>query len=316
MASPNHPSKEQPNHSPLIVWVYHDQKPGHVNQLEGISLRLSELVNCTLRWKNVHKEPFSLLTLFTHSAEQRPDIILGAGHRTHSSVFLAGLKFHAFTTIIMKPSLPLWFFNAVICPKHDIAEDRPHLLSTLGPINKINPQKSLPLHKRNQGLILLGGDSKHFEFNQENLVNQISSLCKKIPDQHWQLSNSARTPDTLMKKLTALNIPNLSIHQYDEHTLEPMHELLLKTKTVWVTPDSMSMIYEALTAKTEVYLFNLEAKKSTRITLQIAKLIKEGIVNTIKPSAKTEQLQQTKTPLWEADRAARWLITQFQTWMR
>ena len=49
----------------------------------------------------------------------KPDIAIGAGHKTH--LYLLAIKrcFGAKIVVILKPSLPLKFFDLCVIPKHD-----------------------------------------------------------------------------------------------------------------------------------------------------------------------------------------------------
>ncbi len=236
-----------------------------------------------------------------------PDLILGAGHSTHLSVILAGLKFKAHTAIIMKPSLPLMLFDSIICPKHDQLKENPKVFNTFGSLNKID--KTCIKDKaadRPLNLMLIGGHSKHFHFDTVELLHQVKAICANNPEEKWLLTNSPRTPMDTTLALKQLNLENLCVHDYQQAMKIPLQELLLKARFTWITPDSMSMIFEALTAETNVGLLTATPKKATRIVKQVQELIALHYVSVFDS---LDELSVTdKTIPWEADRAAIWLL--------
>lgn len=319
MLSTHHPSLSSTEEKPLCVWVFHDQRPGHLNQLQGLISRLSVHHECVFHWFDVSKNRFKLThILFTPNTFNKlvkPNLILGAGHSTHLSVLFAGLKYQAFTTLIMKPSLPIRFFNAVICPKHDGVANSKTVLNTFGPLNNIN-RNEVACSKKDASakLILIGGDSKHYIFDSKSVAQQVQILCNQEPDSHWLISNSPRTPESMNTILNDLDIQNLSFHSYQDKNFGPLNERLLETNFTWVTPDSMSMIFEALTAGSKVELFNLEAKseaKKNRIVRQVDQLISEGFVSSVNDQAEHTEKNMKSFP-WEADNAAIWLIDAYR----
>jgi hypothetical protein len=313
MDSPNHLSTPAPDLKELCIWIFHDARAGHLSQLQGLSMRLQSHQNCKIKWFDIHQQGLGLSQLFSMRASltqlDKPDLILGAGHRTHLSVLIAGFKFKAFTSIIMKPSLPICLFNSVICPQHDMLKDSKKVFTTFGPINKIDKTKRSDSPKdRTKNLILLGGSSKHFQFESDRLIRQIIEICKENSNQQWILSNSPRTPPATNLALEQLELPNLTIYDYQNSRLGSLQDLLLETKFTWITPDSMSMIFEALTAGVKVGLFECKPKKPTRITKQVKQLIDEAYVIDFARHMQNMPEPVKETP-WEADRAATWLLS-------
>lgn len=316
MLSLNQPSQNTPKLKKLHIWIFHDARPGHLSQLGGLANRLAFHVNCEIRWFNVNQHKLSFQNIaylpsdFKHEA--KPNLVIGAGHSTHLSVLIAGFKLKAFTSVIMKPSLPSCFFDAIICPKHDQLSDSKKVLSTFGPINKIDKdQADNTIQNKTINLILLGGVSKHYHFDASNIIEQIKNICSENPSQRWLLSNSPRTPEAMNELLNKLDLINLNFHDYKQGTIGSIHETLLKTKFTWVTPDSMSMIFEALTARSQVGLLDCKPKKITRIVKQVDSLIDHSYVIPFKHRAVITP-QKRDLP-WEADRAALWLLHQLQT---
>lgn len=308
---PNQTSKQAPAQKPLCVWIFHDARPGHLSQLEGLAKRLMVHTLCDIHWIDVNHFKLGLQHIFFLPNFVRkypkPELIIGAGHSTHTSVLIAGFKFSAFTSVIMKPSLPVWLFDAVICPKHDGLKDSPQIFTTFGPINKVDQSNLINSTEKSLNLILLGGVSKHFHFDEHLILQQIKNTCLRDPNIQWIASNSPRTPQSTNEALAKLSYPNLTFYHYQSNKIAPLQEILLHTKFTLMSPDSMSMIFEALSADSKVELIPCKPKNNKRIVQQITQLTEEGFVLSGK-SNETNSKPEKKNMPWEADRAAVWLL--------
>ena len=314
---PNQSSKQAPAPKRLCVWIFHDARPGHLSQLEGLAKRLTCHTLCDIRWFDVNQTKLNFQHLLFVPKflrkHTKPDLIIGAGHSTHLSIMIAGFRFKAFTSIIMKPSLPLRFFNAVICPKHDGLTDSPHVFTTFGPINNVDRSNLIKPSEKSLNLIVLGGVSKHFHFDEHQILAQIKITCSSNPSTQWIVCNSARTPQSTNKALTELSFPNLTFYHYQSNKMGPLQEMLLHTRYTLMTPDSMSMIFEALSAGSKVELIQCKPKNNNRIVKQIEQLIEEGFV--IYSKNNTNIKPEIKNIPWEADRAAIWLLQSIKKYM-
>lgn len=104
-----------------------------------------------------------------------PDLIIGAGHSTHIPVWLMGRRYRqAKTLIVMKPSLPLSWFDFVMMPEHDAKGSLSnHVLLTQGVMNRfVNEQR----HQANKVLILLGGTNQRYAFDSQKMLADIQTL--------------------------------------------------------------------------------------------------------------------------------------------
>ena len=322
MSTSNHitPPRTEIIETALRIWFFHDHRPGHLKQLQGLAMRLQahahieaiwlDIAEYRLGFRHMLSLPEALKTL------PKPDMIVGAGHQTHISVLLAAYHLKAFSALIMKPSLPLRWFDAIICPEHDQVPASANILSTVGPLNSVTPPSQIEQQRaRNEHLILIGGPSKHFRFNDATLLTQIQQLCQETPEVHWTLSNSPRTPKDFLPQIALLKLPNLSIHDYTQDLPAPLDHLLTQSRFAWLTADSMSMIFEALTAGTRAGLFEHTAqagKQRSRIVKQVQAL--QGRRKVLAFPERSDMFDKTENqaePLWETDRAARWLLERY-----
>ena len=104
-----------------------------------------------------------------------------------------------FSIAVLRPSYKLNSFDLIVAPEHDFRKRRI-------PKNVILFQGSLastshdPVDE-NKGIIAIGGPSKHYNFDQEILMNQLHYILSVHPKHEFKIFNSRRTPDVLNLKL-------------------------------------------------------------------------------------------------------------------
>lgn len=295
----------------LIVWFFTDDKPGHLNQLKGLESRLSAHTDIKSRWFSVSNKNISWLNIilkrFSLEGGLAPDLVVGAGRKTHKYLVAAKYSYHCFSLVLMKPSLPLSLFDAAVIPEHDNPPDKDNILVTLGVLNNVVPKNPVQQNaaEKIQGLILVGGGSKHYVWDDTSVLQQIESVLESAGHvDEWVLSNSRRTPDSFLVVLKEKKLPKLSIveHQNTERSWLP--EQMAKSELIWVTPDSVSMVYEAITSGAATFTFELKPKKSTRVVKGIQSLLKAKFLS---QWPNTECSRQPLV-LWEAERVVNWLL--------
>ena len=302
-----HPSLKR-----MIVWVVSDGKPGHVNQSLGLAEALARRAPT-----DIHVIPAlpawraGLALLIKHmpgNAHPKPDLIIGAGHATHITLLAAQRAIGGRTIVLMKPSLPRRWFDLSVIPQHDGVTENDHTLITEGAINRIRPASNLDSHK---GLLLMGGESRHFDWDSDAIQVQIKSILARTSDTHWTLTTSRRTPADFLSELP--QHPNLAIVPHTETTTDWLPNQLAQCGTVWVTPDSASMVFEALTAGADVGIFDLPVNPKSRVGWAIAQLSDARRITRFARWAAHGKLTPNLHPLVEADRCAdrilKWLKT-------
>jgi mitochondrial fission protein ELM1 len=296
---------------PISIWLFHDQKPGHIHQLEGLRKRLAAHAEIQVKWIDTQSKRFYGYCLDAEFLRPKPDIIIGAGHGTHASLMWYKRKYQAFTAVLMTPSLPRSWFDAIICPEHDGLKQGGSILNTRGMINTIEPGTNT---NRDQYLILIGGPSKHYYWQEPELVAQVQSLCQRTPERHWQLFDSLRTPPSFVTRVEKLALPNLQLNAYTDTPLARVEEALAQAEECWVSPDSASMLYEALTAGARVGVFDLQSARANRVVRGVESLVDTRQVLRFVDWQPELTLPRPTKPIWEADRAAIWLLHQYAKW--
>lgn len=297
-----------------VVWLLTDNKPGHKNQLRGLGNRLRVLTGASLHWVEVpaRKVPLWRVILATPPSLPEdlpgPDLIIAAGSGTHR-LLLALRKFrNARTMVIMKPGFPVRWVDAAAIPSHDHPSSVPRILTTKGVINTITPLARVT--NKPEALILIGGPSPHFEWDSESVFIQIQKLITDYPQWRWTISGSRRTPDDLLARVEQLANLKVSIVDHQRTHENWLNHQLPASRAVWVTPDSMSMVCEAVTSGIPTGLLELPAKTGSRVAEGIVNLVSEGLVS---PARDHEAVMSGKHSLehglWEADRTARWVVS-------
>jgi len=293
--------------SPLTVWIISDGKPGHVNQSRGLAEALARATAT-----ETHTIPALpawrawlalLLKRLPGNPLPKPDLIVSAGHATHLTLLAARRAHGGRSVVLMKPSLPRRWFDLCILPRHDDIADDAHTLVTDGALNRIRPATA---RDANLGLLLIGGASQHFEWDSNAVQVQIRSILARTPDMRWTLTTSRRTPANFLALLP--QYPNLTVIPHTATSPDWLPTQFARCGTVWVTPDSASMVFEALTAGAQVGVFDLPVNPASRVGRAIAHLNDAQRITRFANWCAHGTLRPNLHPLAEADRCAEWIL--------
>ena len=294
-----------------IVYVS-DGKAGHRSQAVGLykAMQRQSNIEVTFQEISIQELPiFSLLKAIWARRfalfEKKPDYIFGVGSHTQARVLLLGRVYpKAKTVIMMKPNFPVNWFDYAIIPQHDGVKESMHVITTQGALNPIVNENR---HQPNRILIALGGNSKRHQWNDEKVLSSIQRLVENNVHATFILTTSRRTPDTFLETLPQQNFySKLQIFPV-EHTPQGwVFEEMQKAEAVWVTEDSVSMIFEALTAGCKVGIIKINRLKEDRITCSIDQIIQSNLVS---DQTFIEMLVEPHA-FKEADRVATYLLAQ------
>lgn len=296
-----------------VIWLLTDNKPGHRNQLKGLGNRLRVKAGASLFWINAQdiRVPLwrALLAIppALDKALPHPDLIIAAGTGTHRLLLSLRQLRKSKTLVIMKPGFPRTWINGSIIPAHDgIAQSRDTLL-TEGVINTITPLARIT--DKPEALLLLGGPSPHFDWDDDVVYGQVTHLIGEYPQWRWTISGSRRTPEALRMRLDELSGPRITVANPDSTHEDWLSHRVAASRAIWVTPDSMSMVCEAATSGVPTGLFQLSEHSGSRVASGVQRLVETGYVARWSDHATVMGGKiGHETPLWEADRAADWVI--------
>jgi uncharacterized protein len=296
------------------IRVLSDGRPGHENQSLGLAEALARRTGAAVRTVRLPLDR-PLWTRISaarklEDGETPPQLLIAAGHRTHLPLYFAARRFHARSVVIMKPSLPARLFDLCLVPRHDLRNprDRGHILVTRGALNRI---AETPAEKTATGLILVGGPSKHHGWSLPPLLDAIAEAVRSRPELAWTLTNSRRTPPEFAEALGALDLP---LEFAPVETTGPgwLPARLLTAREAWVTEDSASMVFEALTAGARVGLLPLpRLRPDSRVLRAIEDLVDSGYVRTLAGWRDAGHLLPEAPALHETARCAEAIINKF-----
>lgn len=288
---------------PLTIWLLLDGKPGHENQSLGLAEALGRRVPCEVHRISLAGKRGLLGRVRAAIADSanlpKPDLILAAGHATHPALVWLARKHRAKSIVLMKPSLPLAWFDLCIAPTHDFpaGDTQEKLILTRGAINRITPGAA----ERDDKLILIGGPSKTHGWDGAALLDM---LAKSTDRGGWELTDSRRTPEGFLDEART-KLPGVTVFSHTQTTPDWVPEKLRHAKEVWVTEDSVSMIYEALTSGARVGLLPVpRLRKTSRVLCGIDGLIRDGFLTPFDIWLKTGRIAAAPEVLNEADRCA------------
>jgi len=289
------------------VWVVSDEKRGHENQTQGLIAALSQHAKIKQVFISTQKNKASWFDyLFARlpkeiEARPHPDLIIGTGSQTHSTLLAAGRATQAPTVVIMAPPhgmCPL--FSRCIIPQHDARQGK-NIIQTLGAMNLVRPAAK----KADSGLFLIGGPSKHHNWNELALVEQIQQILQANPAAQWTLTTSRRTPHATCKQLLKMASPQLQVIPAAATPANWLPSQLANTEKAWVTEDSVSMIYEALSGGVKVGILPVPRKtQKSRIIRGLDHLIQNHYVLPYCPKRLDLNQFKSSSVLAESERVA------------
>ena len=293
-----------------IVYIS-DGKAGHRSQAVGLYKAMQRISNIEVTFQEISIQQLPIFTLLkgilSHQLalfKKQPDYIFGVGSHTQLRVLLLGKIYpNAETVIMMKPNFPLTWFDCAVIPEHDGVEASAHVISTKGALNPIVDEQ---WHQKNRVLIALGGSSKRHQWNADKILTAIKEIVRLNPQAEIILTTSRRTPKELLAALKVQNfVSNIRIFPVEQTPQGWIFEQMQQAEGVWVTEDSVSMVYEALTAGCRVGVILIDRLKQDRITQSIDALLQQ---QTVSASSDLNQLPSVHN-FQEADRVAQKLCT-------
>lgn len=296
--------------NPIIIWRLTDGKPGHQSQSLGLVRSLKRKMPCQCYDIPVKGRWQPLFDLFSATwpagrGLPMPDLIIGAGHRTHLHMLAAKKVYGGRTIVLMQPSLPVSMFDLSLVPEHDNYRGKGSVLETRGVLNPLHAGGD---HAKNKALIMIGGPSRHCDWDETRLLSQLRQLLKQNPAVHYLLTTSRRTPGNFVSELRKQVSPNLQIIPFEQTGEGWVAEQLAQSATAWITEDSVSMIYEALTAQVAVGLLSMPVKQENRVSRGVNKLIDDGLVVRFDSLGHYKSGLKPVAGFIEADRCANWIL--------
>lgn len=298
--------------SQLVIWRFADGKPGHENQTLGLVNALGRARRVSTYQVPVGAGWRSWLSLLRSGfrpsqSAPKPDLLIGAGHATHWPMLACRRVHGGEAVVLMRPTLPLSWFDLSLIPAHDGVAPAGNVLVTRGVLNGVRPaeQKDPDL-----GLILIGGPSRHFDWDSEALCKQVRNLTEQQPT-NWLIATSRRTPAATVQQLEEACARTVRVVPPDRVPPGWLAEQMAKAPVIWVTEDSVSMLYEALTANAACGLLPVPSRHTGRVAAGIKTLLDGGVVCSYQDWLNGRRPQPPAEPFDEATRCAQRIL---DTW--
>lgn len=305
----------------MVIEIVSDGKKGHLTQTRGLARALGQQARKLVPdiEYRVHESDVSSLTLmgkllYKGEGEERPDLVICAGHGTHLAALRLAHRKHCPCIVCMKPSLPTSWFDLCIIPRHDYPEGQSvprNVLLTRGALNSIIPN---PTAVRRGSLILIGGPSKEYGWDEDQLLTHLATLARYNEGQ-ITLTTSRRTPNDFAHAVH-IACPSIRVVPVEETGDDWVPTHLETAENVWVTQDSVSMVYEALSCGAPVGVLEMPVhpkragKEPGRVSRGLLQLVEEERITTFTQWLKTHTLHPGK-PLQETVRAADFILTRY-----
>jgi uncharacterized protein len=301
---------------PLNLVCVSDGRPGHEKQSMAVSTALECMTSLSVKMfrvkalKGTERLVQGLKSLLTAPRLGSIDLVIGTGTSTHMAMVGSKRRTAARLVTCMTPNpwlLP--WFDLCLVPKHDRPPDRRKFFPTLGPpCLQLNTERHHPA----KGLILAGGvDNKSHRWSTSALLGQIEGIIGRSPEMTWTIASSPRTPADTIDKLRELahrdrRVVFFSADQTPRGWIESAYEA---HALVWVTADSVSMIYEALTTGCRVGVLPVAwLHPQNKFQRGIDDLKTNGMVADYHQWRDADELPQPSQPLDEAARCAKEIL--------
>ena len=288
-----------------FVRVLSDGRPGHENQSVGLAEALARRSGAQVEIVRLAKGDF-LWNRYRKAVagDRRVDLLIAAGHKTHLTLSLAARKLGAKSVVIMSPTWPLWFFDLCLAPRHDLRSGRlsdARVISTFGALNRV--PEIVPAKQR-RGVVLIGGPSKAHAWSAEVLTTMLGAVINARSDLAWTLSDSRRTPGGFLEHLRRQGLAaELISHKQTKPDWLPAQ--LGAAEEAWVTADSVSMIFEAVTAGARTGILPVPVLKPAADPVRaIRELVRQGHATEYEFWAGNGQPLPPPKPLHETARCA------------
>lgn len=306
----------------LQVTLFSDGRPGHEKQSLGIIKALQAYVDVDVDKVEVPSSTLidefvshlSLLFKVGKSSQtntyQKNDLFIGTGSRTHVPMLSARLQKSAKIVTCMTPASHLRAkFDLCFVPHHDQVTDGDNIFYTVGPPNM---SRKSTAHDPNKSLILIGGrDESSHRWDERKLISDLDKLIRGTEKVSWLISSSPRTPEsteTLISQELA-TLARVSFVPFSETAPGWVEQKYGTHESVWITADSVSMVYEALSAGCKVGILPVAwRKKNNKFRRSLDYLLDEKLIVTLPQYLQGASEWHDHEPLNEADRCAREIL--------
>ena len=267
-----------------VLWIK-DNKTGHEKQVKVLLDELSKDLELDID-ERIVKERFPFFRTINQVEKNYYDIVIGAGHKTYS-LLLDVKKYqkdNCKTIAVLSPTFKKDYFDIICAPSHDKIKFKSsdNVIFFEGSLAKVSTNEPI----KDITMIAVGGTNKHYRFDKDHLIYQISFLINLYSNNDIYIFNSRRTPDSFNKELDRItkNNANITFVNINNNQSISIDEVLQKASTKFISRDSMNMMYESLSSRGDTYLLDMkDIKSNNKVVKNVNNLIanrKIGYVDT------------------------------------
>ena len=267
-----------------VLWIK-DNKTGHEKQVKVLLDELSKDLELDID-ERIVKERFPFFRTINQVEKNYYDIVIGAGHKTYS-LLLDVKKYqkdNCKTIAVLSPTFKKDYFDIICAPLHDKIKFKSsdNVIFFEGSLAKVSTNDPI----KDITMIAVGGTNKHYRFDKDHLIYQISFLINLYSNNDIYIFNSRRTPDSFNKELDRItkNNANITFVNINNNQSISIDEVLQKASTKFISRDSMNMMYESLSSRGDTYLLDMkDIKSNNKVVKNVNNLIasrKIGYVDT------------------------------------
>lgn len=296
----------------LEVWRFRDGKPGHERQTAGLIAALAARRTVNVIDIPAGSTPRAVWHWLRRSWPRppgagAPDFLLGAGRACQWPLLAARRRFGGRAIYCMNPVLPTRWFDLCLIPQHDNVRSSPRVEPTFGVLNDIRPHGGA---REGLTFMMIGGPSRHHRWDDAQVLAQVRAILARRAGP-VVITDSRRTPASMQALLAAEAGAGVRYQAGDSTPPAWLARILAESTAAWVTADSVSMIFEALTAGVGVGLIDVPRRRRDRITRLTESLVTHGRVTAFPAWQRGEPLVAPHPPLDEAARCADLLLARW-----
>ena len=269
---------------PLNILAFFDTRPGHQFQTRGVLSALNSLTEVSVREQHVEQNAEPL-------GDFPPDLLLGAGRRVHIPMLKAKIRTKAKSVVLMRPTLWTFGYDLAVVPNHDRMKSHPKIIRTVLAPTTIQPKSN---ERCGRPLALVGGPSRHFSWD----ITSLHACMTRLDNgSGFDVITSRRTPTD-----TIGNLPtNSQVHEPSSVDRPRYESFLAHAPLILVTPDSVSMLADAITCGAVVHTVPMEPNPKSKVARAVAQLEATNRINT----------GRSGVPLDESKRVAEEILSRF-----
>ena len=229
-----------------IIYCVTDKRRGHILQLLGLVKALKNIISAQVFWID---------DLSTNLANlPNPTLIIGAGGATFEFIKKTKRERGGISIILMSPK-NIDDFDLCIIPEHDHPQIKSNIIISRGTLHCYKNS----FHKiSNQAMLAIGGPSIHHLWDDSKMIEKIVNIINQNKSLNFCLATTPRTPESFKNQIQMELKNKVNFLFFQQTKFESYYKIFSRTKYLWITSDSLSLLFESLATGAEVKLIKVQ----------------------------------------------------------